>query len=458
MMPRSLTIHHFSIIMSSARQLALLALQEIEHKGAYTDIALDRVLRSANLEARDRGLTTELVYGIVRQRRSLDALIDCLGKKKAAQQPPLLRSILHLGLYQLRYLTQVPPSAAVNTSVDLAKNNGLGKLSGVVNGLLRQYTRLANNNVDPLPLPADPVQRLGTLYSFPDWIVKIWIEYFGMAETEQLCAWFNQPPHLDLRVNPLKTSLEAVEAAFKQAQIPLTRVESIDKALRLERGSGAIQKLPGFQEGWWTIQDASAQLVTHLLDPQPGETILDACAAPGGKTTHIAELMGDRGTILARDRDEKRLRKVRDNAQRLGLTCIQTQVSDSRDRAPQPLCDRVLVDAPCSGLGTLHRHPDIRWRQSGDRIDALIQLQEELLASAATWVKPGGILVYATCTLNPAENEAVVQSFLQRQSHWQIIPSILHPVAMGVTPEGWMRVLPHRYDMDGFFMVKLQHQ
>lgn len=443
--------------MPSARQIALLALQDINQKGAYTDIALDRLLQSSELERRDRALTAELVYGIVRRQRSLDAIIDQLAKKKAHQQPPVLRLILHLGLYQLRYLNQIPVAAAVHTSVELAQRNKLGKLSGVVNGILRQYLRLAEKHAEPLQLPDDPIQKIGTLYSFPDWMVQIWIEDYGIAETEKLCTWFNQPPHLDLRVNPLQTTPEALEAALKEADIPVTRFESFSQTLRLEAGSGAIQNLPGFQEGWWTVQDASAQMVSYLLDPQPGETILDACAAPGGKTTHIAELMGDRGVVLARDRDEKRLQKVQENAQRLQLQSIQIETGDSRSLASQ-MCDRALIDAPCSGLGTLHRHPDIRWRQNRDRIPELTQLQKELLAEAAKSVKPGGILVYATCTLNPAENENIVQAFLQANPQWHIVPSTAERfVIPGLTPQGWYKILPHHHDMDGFFMVKLQH-
>ncbi len=443
--------------MTSARQLALLALQAINQKGAYTDVALDRLLHSSRLESRDRALTAELVYGIVRRQRSLDTIIDQLAKKKAHQQPPVLRIILHLGLYQLRYLDQIPAAAAVHTSVELAQKNGLKKLSGVVNGILRQYLRLAEANADPLQFPDDPIQRIGIAHSFPDWMVKIWVEDYGISETEQLCAWFNQPPHLDLRINLLKTAPAALENALKQAKIPVTRLQSFSQTLRLEAGSGAIQNLPGFREGWWTIQDTSAQMVSYLLDPQPGETILDACAAPGGKTTHIAELMGDRGVVLARDRDSKRLRKVQENAQRLQLQSIQIEAGDSRSLG-ENLCDRALVDAPCSGLGTLHRHPDIRWRQNPDRLPPLIQLQKELLAATAKSVKPGGILVYATCTLNPAENEDIVRDFLQQHPQWHIVPSAAEtPVIPGLTSQGWYKILPHHHDMDGFFMVKLQH-
>ncbi|MGD2183960.1 16S rRNA (cytosine(967)-C(5))-methyltransferase [Lusitaniella coriacea] len=446
--------------MSDSRQLAFVALRQIYQRGAYTDVALDRVLHDGDLDLADRGLLSELVYGVVRRARSLDALIDQLGKKKARQQPPDLRAILHLGLYQLRYLDRVPDSAAVNTSVELAKNNGLKRLAGVVNGILRQYSRLAEEG-DPLVLPEDAIARLGILHSYPDWIVQLWVEQFGTEEAERLGKWFNQPPSLDLRVNPLNATLEDVERALNEennSRFDLTRVPPLPQALRLKGKTGAIAQLPGFKQGWWTVQDSSAQLVVHLLDPQPGEVIIDACAAPGGKTTHIAELMRDRGTIWARDRAEKRLRKVRANAQRLQLQSIQLSPGDSCDCPPfHQTADRVLVDAPCSGLGTLHRHPDIRWRQTPEKLDELTTLQNQLLSQTALWVKPGGILVYATCTLNPAENETLIQSFLDTHADWTIeFPSAKSIATPFASPDGWIKVLPTQHHMDGFFMVKLK--
>jgi 16S rRNA (cytosine967-C5)-methyltransferase len=453
------------ISITNPRQVALNALRDIDRKQAYTDIALDRVLGQANLSSVDRGLVSELVYGVVRRQRSLDALIDLLGKKKARQQPPDLRLILHLGLYQLRYLSQIPESAAVNTTVELAKTNGLSKLSGVVNGLLREYIRQAVDS-DPLVLPENPVERLGIFHSFPNWIVEIWLKQLPLEEANQLCAWFNQSPTTDLRVNLLKTSVEALETVLVDAGLSVTRLPHLPQALRLTGSLGQIKQLPGYREGWWIVQDSSAQLVTHLLDPQPGETVIDACAAPGGKTTHIAELMEDKGIIWACDRDSKRLKKVRENAERLQLRSIKicagdirklTQFTEKSDRAGICEADRVLLDAPCSGLGTLHKRPDIRWRQTPEKIRELSLLQRELLKQAATWLKPGGILVYATCTLNPQENEEVIQSFLETHSNWTIEPPLSSsPADHFKTSEGWIKIYPHQHHMDGFFMVKLK--
>lgn len=450
----------------NSRQLAFLALRAIQ-RGAFADIAIDKVLHQTQLKESDRRLLTELVYGSVRRQRTLDALIDQFGKKTSQQQPADLRAILHLGFYQLRYLNQVPASAAVNTTVDLAKQNGFSGLAGFVNGLLRQYVRaceaLQSQGVsppDPLQLPDSAIARLGILHSFPDWVVQVWVEQFGLAETEKLCQWMNQPPHIDLRVNTLKVNLEQVEASMQAMGIEVSRIPHLPHALRLAQSSGAIQNLPGFREGWWIVQDSSAQLVGYLVDPQPGDTIVDACAAPGGKTMHIAELMQDQGTVWACDRTPSRLKKLQQNLNRLGLQSVQICVGDSRS-LPQFVgqCDRVLIDAPCSGLGTLNRHADARWRQTPETVQQLAQLQQEILDQAASWVKPCGSLVYATCTLHPAENESVIQNFLSQHSDWTIAPiSTRHAAAIApfLTPEGWAKVLPHQHQMDGFFMIKLK--
>ncbi|MGK7901844.1 MAG: 16S rRNA (cytosine(967)-C(5))-methyltransferase [Hormoscilla sp.] len=438
------------------RQIAFLALQEVDRRSAYADVALDRWLQKAKLSGADRSLVTELLYGTVRRRRSLDNIIDRLAKKPASKQNPDLRIILHLGLYQLEYLTQIPAAAAVDSTVELAKENRLGGLAGFVNSLLRQYIR--NEGKGEWKLPENPVERLGILHSYPDWIIELWLEQLGETETEKLCEWLNQPPTIDLRVNILRTTIAEVEAAMFSAgvgvsPVPETFISVMGVAgLRLNGRIGSIQKLPGFQEGWWMVQDSSAQLVTYLLDPQPGEVVIDACAAPGGKTTHIAELMGDRGTVWACDRSVSRLKKLTQNCDRLNLQSIKICAEDIRNIEKfTNMADRVLLDAPCSGLGTLHRHADARWRQTPETVEELSALQRELLEHTATWVKAGGILVYATCTLHPLENERVIQAFLEKHPHWKIDPP---PGAA----EGWVKVWPHRHQMDGFFMVRLKQE
>jgi 16S rRNA (cytosine967-C5)-methyltransferase len=443
---------------NNPRQLAFAALSAIE-RGVYADVALHRVLESEPLDRTECSLVTELVYGTVRRKRSLSALISALANRKSHQLPPKLTIILNLGLYQLRYLDRISPSAAVSSTVELAKQNGFSGLSGFVNALMRQYLRLEATGVDPLPLPTDPVTRLGVLHSYPNWIVELWISQFGVAEAEQLCIWFDRPPSIDLRVNPLQSNIEEVTQQLQNVGVTVDRVLELPQTLRVSGSTGKIEELPGFSSGCWTVQDTSAQLVSYLLDPQPGEVIIDACAAPGGKTTHIAELMQDKGEIWACDTKASRLKKLKQNQDRLNLQSIQICEGDSRNLPRfKNIADRVLLDVPCSGLGTLHRHADARWRQTPDSVAGLTLIQQQLLDEAVTWVKPAGTLVYATCTLHPAENEMAIASFLSRHQDWEIAPPPPTFPQHFVSPTGEIKILPHQFSLDGFFMVRLQRK
>ena len=451
---------------NNPRQVAFLSLRDINRRGGLADVILDQWLRQSDLSDINRRLTTELVYGCVRRKRSLDTLIDYLAPKKSHQQHPDIRTILHLGFYQICYLNQIPNSAAVDTSVELVKHNGLKHFSGFVNGILRHYIRerencqLEKDDSDHsiftvFDLPKNPIEKLGIIYSFPNWLIEFWLETLGLVETEQLCHWFNQSPALILRVNPLKTTLETVESQLLEKGISVERIPGLPLGLKLTGSVGSIQHLPGYDQGWWSIQDSSAQWVSYLLDPQPGEVIIDACAAPGGKTTHIAELMQDQGQIIAFDLVKSRLKKVQQNFKRLQLNSIQTQLGDLRKiEGYFQSADRLLLDAPCSGLGTLHRRADGRWRHDPKNIQELSQLQAELLEITQDWVKPGGCLVYSTCTLHPQENETIIQNFLSQHSNWKIQPPT-EDFKLLPEPEVWIKIWPHRQNMDGFFMVKL---
>jgi 16S rRNA (cytosine967-C5)-methyltransferase len=442
----------------SARQSAFMALKAV-HKGAFADVALDRILAQHTLSDADRRLLTELVYGCVRRMRSLDALIDRIAQKPSSSQAPDVRTILHLGLYQLRYLEHIPASAAVNTTVELLKQNRLGGLSGFVNGLLRQYLRLSKEN-DPLSLGANSIERLGILHSYPDWIVQTWADSLGIKATEQLCLALNRPPTIDLRINLLRTDRDTVQAALSEQGVE-TMPLLCPQALRIVGNPGPIYKLPGYNQGWWMVQEASAQLVGHLVNPQPGMVVVDLCAAPGGKTTHLVELMQGQGTVWACDRTASRLKRLRQNLNRLQMNeFVKLWQGDGRELAAEiPLADAVLLDAPCSGLGTLHRHADARWRQTPETVRELCALQAQLLIAAAQQVKPGGVLVYATCTLHPLENEDVVQNFLASHPQWRIEAPEFNPMFTTLQSEaGWIKLWPHEQTMDGFFMVRLRQE
>jgi 16S rRNA (cytosine967-C5)-methyltransferase len=438
---------------SDPRSVALAALRQVV-RGAHADNALDKAGNRANLSNLDRQLATELVYGTVRQQRTLNVLIDQL-LRKPEKPTSDLRLLLQLGIYQLRYMDRIPPSAAVNTTVNLAKANGLAGLASLTNGVLREYQRRQESLVSNWHQSKTVVERIGVEYSFPDWLVAHWLEVLGETGTIELCKYFNQSPAIDLRVNRLKTDRQTVLTALMTAGISAEPIDYLDQGLRLSGRVGAIPRLPGYDEAWWSVQDSSAQLVAQLLDPQPGEVVIDACAAPGGKTTHIAELMNDQGTIWAIDASANRLKQVTQNCQRLGLNTVQIRVGDGRQQPDLVgVADRVLLDAPCSGLGTLHRRADARWQKTPANVQELSKLQGELLAHCATWLKPGGVLVYATCSVHPAENQEVILPFLAAHPHWQIQPpsGFLSSFADAT---GCITIWPHQQQMDGFFMVRL---
>ncbi|MDM7327133.1 MAG: 16S rRNA (cytosine(967)-C(5))-methyltransferase [Thermosynechococcus sp. Uc] len=436
----------------SARRLALQALEQVA-KGTYADVALHQTLQQSALQGGDRALVTELVYGSVRQQRTLDTLIQGFCPKV----PPLpVQLVLRLGLYQLRYLDRIPPHAAVHSSVELVKEMGWGRFAALVNGVLRRYSR---SPTDPLPtLLADLplVSQLGCRYSFPDELVGAWLERLGERESIALCEWFNQAPRLDLRLNPLRTTAERLMTDFEAAGYSLQFIPHLPQGLVLPHCGQPMQELPGYAEGHWSVQDRAAQWVGHLLDPQPDEVVIDACAAPGGKTTHIAELMADHGRVIACDRAPSRLRKLEHNRDRLGLRSIEIYTLDSATAEDfVEVGDRVLLDVPCSGTGTLHRHADARWQPLRTRLAELLPLQAQLLANVSRWVKPQGLLVYATCSLEAAENEVQIQQFLSCHPHWHIEPPP-PDFPLEAAPEGWITVWPQRQDMDGFFMVRLR--
>ncbi|MBF2097166.1 MAG: 16S rRNA (cytosine(967)-C(5))-methyltransferase [Gloeomargaritaceae cyanobacterium C42_A2020_066] len=428
------------------RRVAWEVLQAVA-RGQLADEALDQALERTPLSSADRGLATELVYGTLRQQRRLDRWIAAHSKRPAALPVQIL---LRLGVYQVQYLDQVPSFAAVDTTVELAKHQGLGKAAGFINALLRRAVTESEQEAAGL--------TLGERYSLPDWLVNLWQTQVGTAETEALCQWLNRPAHLDLRVNRLRATVIQVQTSLATAGINTAPIMGLPNALRVTQAAGRVQDWPGFAEGWWLVQDGAAQVVGYVLNPQPGWRVIDVCAAPGGKSTHLAELMADQGEVWALDRSAGRLARVRENATRLGLTALRTRVGDGTSPQDWPgLADGVLVDAPCSGLGTLHRHPDGRWRQTPERIRELIPLQARLLARASTWVKPGGLLVYATCTLNPDENEAQIETFLAHQPHWQLAPVPSdNPVAALLGGQPQVTLWPQRQNLDGFFIARLR--
>jgi len=400
-----------------ARRAALEVLLAVA-AGAYADVAVDRVFKRYSLSAVDKSLAMELSYGSIRQRYLLDCWLDCYGKVPARKQPPELRWLLHLGLYQLLNMERIPSGAAVDTSVDLAKVINLHRLAPVVNGLLRSVLRAKEAGIS-IPLPSAPAERLAQLHSFPIWLAQYLISWKGVDFAENFAKASNQVPPLDLRINRLHASVENVKQGFDTAGLESAFIDGCPDGLHVQEGNGDLRTWPGFEEGLWCVQDRVAQLIAPLLAPHAGDRVLDACAAPGGKTTHLVELMQDCGELWAVDRSKERLRRLSANAARLGeCKCLNLLVADASSLLEikpswHKSFDKILLDAPCSGLGTLSMHPDARWRMSPEKIEKLVSLQNILLEGLLPLLKPGGQIVYSTCTIHPHENEDQIKNLIK---------------------------------------------
>lgn len=437
--------------MAHARAVALRILIDIEEKGAYSHIALQRL---SGMESREMGLVSELVNGVTRQRLTLDFILDQFLKFPIAGLTPPIRNDLRMGAYQLLRL-RVPSHAAIDEAVKLAHRYGHPGVAKLVNGVLRTLDRERDRIV--LPGPEDPVQYLSVHYSLPEWIVKIWITERGFEEAEALASSAQQPSPLVLRVNTLKTTRETLLEKLGSHGIEAVP-GTLPEAIRLAR-SVALGELPGYNDGEWYVQGEGAMLASRLLEPRPGETVLDIGAAPGGKTTHLAQLMGDEGRIIAIDVNSSRLELVKANCKRLGIHSVETVIADARSRIPWT-ADRILLDVPCSGLGVLSRKPDVRWHQDPQEAMKLPELQLKMLETASASLRPGGVLIYSTCTIHRAENEEVVDAFLRRNPafHRGSLAPLL-PLDWQKDEEGGMiQLLPPRHGTEGFFLARLERE
>jgi len=442
-----------------SRLLALRVLERVQRAGAYADLALNAQLGRSELPAGDRAFATDLVRGTLRWRGRLDFLLSQLVDRDLEKLEPLVANALRLGAYQIVCTDRVPPSAAVDQTVRCVRAAGADRASGLVNAVLR---RLAVEHTE-MPLPAlesDPLDHLTHALSLPPWLAARWIELWGAEEAAALARASNEVPPLTVRANRLRTTADELLAELRPRWPEARRCDHARDGLTLgHRGNPALD--PAFLDGRFTVQDEASQLVVALLDPQPGEHVLDACAAPGGKTGAIAERLGGKGEVVALDRHAGRLDLVRRHIRRLGLSDVRCVPRDATrplaDLAPTQLFDRVLVDAPCSGLGTLRRNPDARWRVGPDDPGRLAETQRTILRNAAALVRPGGTLVYSTCTVLPEENEQVIEAFLAASPDFEACPADRIPEEARplVGEDGFLRCWPHHDGADGFFAARL---
>ena len=465
-------------IAPSARAIALSLLVESVKSEEGIDVLLDRALARCSFDSRERALTVEITYGVLRRLSTLDWRLEPVLEKPLPRLPVAVQMVLRLGAYQLLFLDRIPQSAAVNESVNLARafTGTVGRdWSGFVNAVLRALLR---HPARPWPsMDLDASHCLALRYSVPGWLSRRWVERLGVASAEMACEGVSVAPPLTIRVNYLITTREALLETFARGGIAAKPTSVSPFGILIEEG-GSVPSLPGFHEGGFYVEDEAAQLIPPLLDPQPGDIILDACAAPGGKSTHLADLMHNKGTIYAVDRKGARLELLRSNCHRLGVQIVVPIGGDIRrprewvptiETAESPSVkkpkvaglsvDRILVDAPCSGLGVLRRHPEAKWRKDERALPRHHVLQCQILEAVAPCLRPGGVLVYSTCSTEPEENEQVIERFCRAHAEFQresVVPW-LPPAAQGfVTEQGALSTVGNECSMDGFYAVRLR--
>jgi 16S rRNA (cytosine967-C5)-methyltransferase len=407
--------------------------------GDFVESILEKALADARLSPADRGLTLELAYGVVRWQATLDWLIS--RKVGARPQKPALQNLLRLGLYQIFCLDRIPNHAAVHETVELAKCSGFGPQAGFINAILRGYLREFDSTKQLLAALKVTHPHLG--YSHPEWLVARWQQRWGAEETAQLMEWNNTPPKAFARVNTLKTDAGRLIEQWRDENVEydFVRRDWIEENLVFELTSHPpLPTLPSFQRGWFYVQDPGTLLAVRELNPQPGETILDFCAAPGGKTAYIAQLMQNQGHLIAHDTNPERVKLIEENCARLGVSCVHTTLPSTGNFQPATF-NRILVDAPCSNTGAMRRRVDLRWRIRPEEIGRLRTIQGELLGQVAPLLKPGGTLVYSTCSLEPEENEELIQHFLGKSTHFKL--------------ESERELLPFREGVDGGYVARL---
>ncbi|HYF95692.1 MAG TPA: 16S rRNA (cytosine(967)-C(5))-methyltransferase RsmB [Symbiobacteriaceae bacterium] len=445
----------------SAREAALRALRDVDVKEAYANLALDAHLTRSKLEGRDRALATEIVYGVTRRRGTVDWAIGQVATRPIDQIDPYIRNILRSAVYQVLYMERIPHSAAVDEAVNLARQYGHEGVAKFVNGVLRNFLR----RLPTLPWPdpaADPVGALAVQHSHPEWLVRQWSDRFGQEDAVRLMEASNRVPPLTVRVNMLKATREQVAEALAAEGIKTEPTPHSPFGLIIHELTSAsyLDKLKPMKAGHFTVQDESSMLVAPVVAPQPGQTVIDAAAAPGGKTTHMAELMENQGRVIAVDVHPHKVELVEQNARRLGATIIEGLCADAREIGQKMpgRADAVLCDAPCSGLGTLARRPDARWRKTPEDVTQLVPIQQAMLESAAVAVKPGGTLVYSTCTIEPRENQELVEAFVREHPDFAFddIRPYLPLSLAGDARGGWIQLLPHIHGTDGFFIARMK--
>ncbi|WP_432359428.1 16S rRNA (cytosine(967)-C(5))-methyltransferase RsmB [Sporosarcina sp. UB5] len=433
----------------NVRDAALSILMEINQNQAYSNLLLNRTIKKYNIDPKDRNLLTELTYGTLQHRLTLDYYLEPFVKGKL---DPWVRELLRLSIYQIVYLTKIPPHAVVHEAVEISKRRGHKGIASTVNGILRSVLRKGVRQLEEIE---DEIERMSVETSHPAWLIERWVKQFGKEEAFAMAHENNHPARMTARVNSLKATVDEAMKELEKEGIETSKGEVIP--LSIQASSGSLANTEAFEKGLLTIQDESSMLPVLALDVKPNMKVLDMCAAPGGKTTFIAEQMNDKGEIYAHDLHDHKLTLIESNANRLGIQSIKTKSGDSRelDSVYEPASfDRILVDAPCSGLGVIRRKPEIKYNKTEQDLKSLTEIQGQLLDTAYRLIKDDGIIVYSTCTIEYDENEGMVRTFLEKYPDMEIASlDMLENNASLAIKDDLLQVLPHHFGSDGFFVA-----
>lgn len=440
----------------NVREVAMDLLDAIEKNQSYSNLLLNHAINQNHLEQKDIGLLTELVYGTLQRKMTLDYYLQPYIKKPNKVES-WVKQLLRITVYQMVHLNKIPDHAALNEAVEIAKNKGHKGIASFVNGILRNVQRTGIRQVEEIK---DPIQRISIATSHPEWLVARWVDQFGLEATEEMCKLNLQAPTQTARVNRTKATTEEVITLLEEEGYAVKRSEWVSEAIHALRGN--LAKSTAFKNGLITIQDESSMLACLALNPQKNERILDACAAPGGKTSHIAEAMSGSGEVIAIDLHEHKVKLIAQTADRLGLENIATLALDSRqvqDHFPQESFDRILLDAPCSGLGVMRRKPDMKYTKKEDDLSRLQSIQLDLLNAITPLLKKGGMLVYSTCTVDESENHQVISRFLSDHKEFvgdSTLKARLPQALQTFVDDFEIQVLPQYIGSDGFYIACLR--
>lgn len=444
----------FKDLYTGPRGIAVKILNRIDRTDAYLDKLIDVELKHGDLSSADKALLNEIVHGVIRWKRKLDWILRGFYRGDFSKCIPNLKNAMRVALYQVLFLDNIPNYAAVNEAVEFVKKIQGEKSANLVNAVLRNVIKTLEESEIRYPDPnEDTVNYLGTYYSHPNWLVKRWLKRYGQEFTEKLMQENNERPKLTLRYNQLLTDRDSFIKKLEEAELRFRPSKYFDHFFILLNLTNIVDWYY-FQQGYFSIQDESAGIPVLLLDPKPGETVIDLCAAPGGKSSYIAELMENKGKIYAIDKYANRLALMKKNIERLKITNIEFIVGDSETIQMEP-ADKVLLDAPCSGLGVLTKKPEIKWKKDSEDINRLTNIQTRLINNAAKLVKPGGILVYSTCTIEPEENFEIVKKFLEEHPEFDLIKEHNNIHSDFIDENGCISLFPNLHGMDGSFAAKL---